>query len=343
MASSTEDVSTVMPDRLGGLKSFKVDQILSDGKAGGGVGVVLLGTFAGCSTQAVVKVSRPPIPLGDPDALAAALDLAPRMPYSGAEYGYYHGYLAPEFAPTFSVDVLYPGCLEDATDEARAKLLAKYVGRSTSQAAVVFRETAAAYEAAHVPYISGIPLANLGWVYKILNQEKEVENILFEDPNPVDGFLINVDPKWSTRPVLQTTPREQWVGHAGTSELYCLGLSHRRDIRSLRDLRREHLPLLRAMAAKGRKVIREVYGLPDESLRIFVHYPPQYYHFHVHFTNVAVNFGVETERAHLLDDIIDNIERNSEHYATCAITCRMGEADALWGKYKEFQNNLGGC
>jgi hypothetical protein len=73
----------------------------------------------------VVKVSRPPIPLGDPDALAAALDLAPRMPYSGAEYGYYHGYLAPEFAPTFSVDVLYPGCLEDATDEVSASAPAR--------------------------------------------------------------------------------------------------------------------------------------------------------------------------------------------------------------------------
>jgi hypothetical protein len=32
-----------------------------------------------------------------------------------------------------------------------------------------------------------------------------------------------------------------------------VGLSHRRDIRSLRDLRAEHLPLLRAMAAKGRQ------------------------------------------------------------------------------------------
>ena len=31
------------------------------------------GTFAGCSTQAVVKLSRPPIPVGDPDALSRAV------------------------------------------------------------------------------------------------------------------------------------------------------------------------------------------------------------------------------------------------------------------------------
>ena len=33
------------------------------------------------------------------------------------------------------------------------------------------------------------------------------------------------------------------------------------------NLRAEHLPLLRAMAAKGRQVMREVYGVQDESLR----------------------------------------------------------------------------
>lgn len=221
--------------------------------------------------------------------------------------------------------------------QARAKLLAKHVSRNTSQAAVVFRETPAAYEAAHVPYMRGIPPGAMGWVYKILDKQKEVERLLYD--SPVDGFLINTDPKWSTHPDPKTTPRSEWVGHSGTRELYCLGLSHRRDIRSLRDLRAEHLPLLRAMTAKGRQVMREVYGLPEESLRIFVHYPPQFYHFHVHFTNVAVDIGVTTERAHLLDDVIENIERDPDHYAKCAITCRMGEKDELWGRFKEFRDN----
>lgn len=254
--------------------------------------------------------------------------------------------------PCFSVNIIaftftshiahlgnLPGALPHVS-QARAKLLAKHISRNTSQAAVVFRETPSAYEAAHVPYIRGIPPGAIGWVYKILNKEKEVERLLYDNPEPEeDGFLINTDPKWTTHPDPKTTPRREWVGHAGTRELYCLGLSHRRDIRSLRDLRPEHLPLLRAMAAKGREVIREVYGLPDESLRIFVHYPPQFYHFHVHFTNVSVDVGVTTERAHLLDDVIDNIERNPEHYATCNITCRMGENDPLWSKYREYRDN----
>jgi len=190
-------------------------------------------------------------------------------------------------------------------------------------------------EVAHVPYMRSIPESAIGWVYKILAKEKEVERLLYDDPDPNDGFLLNTDPKWTTHPDPKTTPRSEWLGHASVRDLYCLGLCHRRDIRSLRDLRAEHLPLLRAMAAKGRELMRQTYGLADESLRIFVHYPPQFYHFHVHFTNVSVDVGVSTERAHLLDDIIENLEKDPEHYAKCCITCRMGERDELWRRYRE--------
>ena len=39
----------------------------------------------------ILKLSRPPIPLDDLDQLADAITLYERMPYSGMEYGYYHG------------------------------------------------------------------------------------------------------------------------------------------------------------------------------------------------------------------------------------------------------------
>lgn len=297
------------------------------------------GTFAGCSTQAVVKLSRPPIPVGDPDALSRAVSLSERAPWSGMEYGYYHGALDPSFAPGLSVDVLYPGCLADESEEARAKLLKKHIGRNTAQAPVAFRETVEAYENAHVPYMRAIPEGAIGWVYKILALEKETERLLFNDPAQETGFLLNTDPKWTTHPDHKKTHKAEWNGHASTRDLYCLGLCHRRDVRSLRDLRGEHLPMLRAMAETGRRVIRETYGLEDHSVKVFVHYPPQFYHFHVHYANVAVDIGVQTERAHLLDDVIDNIERDSEHYAKCAITGRMGENDELWRRYREWRAN----
>ena len=339
-----------LPDRLESLEGFHVESVLNDGKESGVV--ALLGTFPGCATPAVVKLSRPPIPLDDPDALAAAVRLSERAPYSGMEYGYYHGVVDPAVMKSVSVDVLYPGCLAAETEEARAKLLSKHVSRNTAQAPKIVRETPSSYAAKHVPYMRSIPEGAIGWVYKILNKEKEVERLLYDDSNPNHGFLINVDPKWTTHP---ETTRAGWrdavtaanvrekatafgsnTAHANAAyanELYCLGLCHRRDVRSLRDLRAEHLPMLRAMLRKGREIAAETYGVPTESLRCFVHYPPQFYHFHAHFTHVAIDVGVSTERAHLLDDVIENLERDGEHYAKCGLTMRMGERDELWKRF----------
>ena len=98
-----------------------------------------------------MKLSRPPIPVGDPDALSRAISLSERAPWSGMEYGYYHGALDPLFAPGLSVDVLYPGCLYDESEDAREKLLKKHINRNTAQAPVAFRETVEAYESAHMP------------------------------------------------------------------------------------------------------------------------------------------------------------------------------------------------
>jgi m7GpppX diphosphatase len=339
-----------LPEKLQTLRGFKVSKILNDGKDSSfGNVVALLGTFPGLMEEeeesVVLKLSRPPIPLDDLDQLADAITLYERMPYSGMEYGYYHGVVNNSsetfFAPYVSVDVVYPGCLKDESKEAKAKLLAKHISRNQAQRPVIFRENPKAYENAHLPYIEAIPSSAIGWVHKILNKEKELERLLFDDDDVNDGFLLNTDPKWTTHPDPKTTPKEQWMNHPSTRELYCLGLCHRKDVRSLRDLRAAHLPMLRAMAKKGREVIKNTYGLANESLRIFVHYPPQFYHFHVHFTNVSVEHGVSVERAHLLDDVIENIERDSEHYAKRSITCRMGENDELWRRFKELDDKAG--
>lgn len=34
--------------------------------------------------------------------------------------------------------------------------------------------------------------------------------------------------------------------------------------------------------------IEAVYGVPEDQLRVFVHYLPQFFHFHVHFTRHVV-------------------------------------------------------
>ena len=211
--------------------------------------------------------------------------------------------------------------------EARAALLAKHVARSSAQASRLVRETPALYAAAHAPLVAATPPSALGWVHKILALEKETERLLHNAPGE-DGFLLNVDPKvrcfcllclllhpadcnsacarratrqWSSHPDCGGE-RASWRGHAATRDMYVLGLCHRRDVASLRDLRAAHLPMLRAMRDAAHTTIGEVYGVAADQVRAFVHYPPQFYHFHVHFTGlgVCIGNGCFIERAHLL-------------------------------------------
>ena len=65
---------------------------------------------------------------------------------------------------------------------------------------------------------------------------------------------------------------------------------------------------------EGLAAIESIYGVANDQIRVFVHYLPQFYHFHVHFTRLENEFGTTCERGHLLYDVIQNLEMDSEYY-----------------------------
>lgn len=73
----------------------------------------------------------------------------------------------------------------------------------------------------------------IDWVYNILDKKKEVENILFEN----EEFMILKD--------------YVFVNSINIDDLHLLALPFRRDIKSLRDLKAEHIGMLEEMQAKG--------------------------------------------------------------------------------------------
>lgn len=111
--------------------------------------------------------------------------------------------------------------------------------------------------------------------------------------------------------------------------MYCIALCHRRDISSLRDLTEQHLPLLHNMRSKALQAIEQRYGIAADKIRVFVHYQPSYYHFHVHFVHIKYEgSGLVAGKAHLLDDIIDNITTfGGDFYQrrTLAFTCATND------------------
>lgn len=146
------------------------------------------------------------------------------------------------------------------------------------------RETGAMYAQALGPLAAEIRRdgRSIQWVYNILEHKKEAERIIFENVDPADGFLLVPDPKWKSHPdpTADGDRRGPWRHAPWTGQLACLAICHDWGIGSLRDLRRRHLPLLRNILEQGLAAIEAVYGVEKGRVRVFVHYVPQFFHFH---------------------------------------------------------------
>ncbi|NXP81787.1 DCPS diphosphatase, partial [Ramphastos sulfuratus] len=159
------------------------------------------------------------------------------------------------------------------------------------------------------------------WVYNILEKKAEAERIIHENPDPCSGFVLLPDFKWN---------------QSQLDDLYLIALVHRRDLRSLRDLTAEHLPLLRTILTEGQEAISKRFGVPGCQLRIYLHYQPSYYHLHVHFTALGYEAaGSAVERAHLLPDVIDNLLMEPSYYQQRALTCPLRADEPLLKKFQE--------
>lgn len=61
------------------------------------------------------------------------------------------------------------------------------------------------------------------------------------------------------------------------SSLYLVAISHSPSIATLRDLKREHLPMLKAIRRETGRVVKSKWGLEGETaLRFYIHYQPSY-------------------------------------------------------------------
>ena len=69
--------------------------------------------------------------------------------------------------------------------------------------------------------------------------------------------------------------------------------------------------------------------MPVDELRVFVHYQLQFYHFHVHFTRLHNDLGCQVERAHLLPQIIAELEADGDAYAKKTLWYQLKANDKL--------------
>lgn len=184
-----------------------------------------------------------------------------------------------------------------------------HIIKYSDQKRYMVTEDIATYQSTTLPFIKSIPAAATKWfvffstsldfmpklthlrVLNILDGSSEAESVLLDVSEPNQGFVILPDLKWDTSVL---------------TSLYCQVIVRDASIRCLRDLRTEHIPLLRAIERESTRVIREKYNVEASQLRFLVHYHPSYYHFHVHVLHSQHKAPLTTDasRAHQLHDII---------------------------------------
>ena len=87
--------------------------------------------------------------------------------------------------------------------------------------------------------------------------------------------------------------------------------------------------MLRSVESTGKAVIEDTFGVPGNELRVFVHYMPQFYQLHVHFTRLYNDGGAQVERAHLVADVCDNLELSGSYYKDRIMRYKLPVEDKL--------------
>ena len=198
----------------------------------------------------------------------------------------------PKELSRVQTDVIYP-----ATDV----LIAKY----TRQKYQVVRETHEIYQSIVKPhYIEPMDMKHCNWVYAILNKEKELDLRVHES----EKFFLQKDYKFNEGDI---------------STLYCLAIPVQRDLFTIRDLTAEHLPLLKAMRDESLDAIETKFKVDRTKIMCYFHYPPTFYHLHVHFVHID-RCQNETRDCVRLDDCIANIEMIPDYYQRATLTYKIG-------------------
>lgn len=179
-----------------------------------------------------------------------------------------------------------------------------------------FEETALLYEAITKPYIESIKPATLQWVYNLLDHVSEAEDIFVEDPDPRFGVTLVPDLK---------------VKNIAAEAFYFSVVFRRRDIKSLRDLRAEHIPMLKRVNELVTQSISSKLCVDPRSVQLFFHYLPSFYHLHLHATNMSLSN--ELPRARLLSQVIRNLEHDSDYYAKATITIALNSNHPMFSAY----------
>ncbi|KAF5688393.1 Scavenger mRNA-decapping enzyme [Fusarium circinatum] len=297
---------------------FKLDRVLNQDQAGRRIS--LYGSID--DQPALLILERAPFPTSQTYLTDVPAQLT-RIQNLGAN-DIYHWFMGrsgtettkPDDADFFAdlkINLIYP------CTETHVKKYSKQGVRFVTETPDVYRD--------HIrPYmLSKREEGRLNWVFNIIEGRKEVEDVIYRTKLGEagdEGFLMLPDLNWDRKTL---------------DALHLLALVERRDIWSLRDLRKKHIPWLQHMKTHLIDATVKTYpSIEPDQLKLYVHYQPTYYHFHIHIVHVQLEAGATqaTGKAVGLENIMETLGAmagdDEAGMDGIAMSYTLGEASELW-------------
>ena len=142
------------------------------------------------------------------------------------------------------------------------------------------------------------------WIYNILDGSSEQDSILYRD----DKCIV--------------IPTYMWDS-VNIDKLHILCLPIDLNLRSIRSLTNEHIPLLEHMKKVTTEIIKNKYDLDECYIKMFFHYEPSTYHLHIHFSNILNHDSRSSvEYSHELHNVMFNLSICSNYYKLAILNRR---------------------
>ena len=139
------------------------------------------------------------------------------------------------------------------------------------------------------------------WINNILTKKTENNNIIYED----NDIVFLPDLKWN---------------RINLSEFYGLVIVKNRNLKSIRDLEKTHITLLENIYKNISNVIKKKYNIDRNRLRFYFHYPPSFWHLHIHVNLIQNSYnGVNIEYCWNLHNVIQCLKIDSLFFKKISI------------------------
>jgi len=158
------------------------------------------------------------------------------------------------------------------------------------------------------------------WIHSIIDGKQERDEVILR----TDEFVLLPDTERVNRYWRIQSSKLGHRYHPQRRMLNWLSIVHDPSLRTMRDLRGHHIPMLKRMLKLCMEEVERNTGIQQDQVMAYVHYPPSVYQLHIHFSYPYGQYcHRDAYRVHSLEGIINNLEIDPDYYAKATLHLAM--------------------